>query len=106
MSNPSDVRSAMRVLVGCIFATAALAWNALGPPQVGASPFSLTGEVLIMHAGVGSLSSSGVQTIHAAIEVATSKDQCRREGWRSVFRADGSEFRDQGDCIQYVTTGQ
>jgi hypothetical protein len=38
--------------------------------------------------------------------VATSKDQCKDAGWRSFFRADGSSFRNQGDCIQYVNTGK
>jgi hypothetical protein len=38
--------------------------------------------------------------------VPTSKDQCKNGGWRGVFRADGTAFKNQGDCIQYVNTGR
>ncbi|MEO8434935.1 MAG: hypothetical protein ABI596_08575 [Pyrinomonadaceae bacterium] len=38
--------------------------------------------------------------------VATSKDQCKNGGYNSVKRADGSSFKNQGDCIQYVNTGK
>lgn len=31
---------------------------------------------------------------------------CRNNLWQQVKRADGSAFRDQGDCIQYVNTGK
>ena len=27
-------------------------------------------------------------------------------GWRNLHRADGSTFKNQGDCIQYVHTGK
>lgn len=39
-------------------------------------------------------------------EVATSKDQCKNGGFALVKRADGSAFKNQGDCIQYVNTGK
>jgi hypothetical protein len=38
--------------------------------------------------------------------VATNKDQCKNDGWMNVRRADGSMFKNQGDCIQYVNTGK
>jgi hypothetical protein len=38
--------------------------------------------------------------------VAKTKDDCKNGGWQSVFRADGSAFKNQGDCIQYVNTGK
>jgi hypothetical protein len=34
------------------------------------------------------------------------KDYCKRNLWQYLTRADGSPFRNQGDCIQYVNTGQ
>jgi hypothetical protein len=34
------------------------------------------------------------------------KDECKLDGWMSLTRSDGSEFRNQGDCIQYVNTGK
>ncbi len=38
--------------------------------------------------------------------VATSQEQCKNGGWQTVTRADGSSFRNQGDCMQYVNTGR
>lgn len=38
--------------------------------------------------------------------VPTNKDQCKNGGWMSMGRADGSGFKNQGDCIQYVNTGK
>ncbi|HKY05111.1 MAG TPA: hypothetical protein VJQ56_09480 [Blastocatellia bacterium] len=39
-------------------------------------------------------------------EVAASKDACKNGGWKTLRRADGSAFKNQGDCIQYVNTGK
>jgi hypothetical protein len=39
-------------------------------------------------------------------EVASNKDQCKDGGWSTLHRADGSTFKNQGDCIQYVNTGK
>jgi len=41
-----------------------------------------------------------------AFTVATSKDACKNGGWETLTRADGSIFKNQGDCIQYVNTGK
>jgi hypothetical protein len=38
--------------------------------------------------------------------VATSKEQCKNGGYTDLKRADGSSFKNQGDCIQYVNTGK
>jgi hypothetical protein len=38
--------------------------------------------------------------------VAATKEQCMDGGWSGVKRADGSSFKNQGDCIQYVNTGK
>jgi hypothetical protein len=38
--------------------------------------------------------------------VASSKDDCKVGSWQSVKRADGSSFKNQGQCIQYVNTGK
>jgi predicted extracellular nuclease len=40
------------------------------------------------------------------LAIATDKDSCKVDGWKSVYRANGSEFKNQGDCIQYVNTGK
>ncbi|HMG72374.1 MAG TPA: hypothetical protein VK582_02650 [Pyrinomonadaceae bacterium] len=38
--------------------------------------------------------------------IATNKDQCKNGGWQTLFRANGTTFKNQGDCIQYVNTGK
>ena len=38
--------------------------------------------------------------------IATNKEQCKYGGWMTVVRADGSEFKNQGDCIQLLNTGK
>lgn len=38
--------------------------------------------------------------------VPQTKDDCKNDGWRGVTRADGTPFKNQGDCIQYVNTGK
>ena len=40
------------------------------------------------------------------VSVPTSKGQCKKGGWKSLFREDGTPFKNQGDCIQYVNTGK
>ncbi len=44
--------------------------------------------------------------VTASGQVATSKDQCKNGGWQNLSRQDGSGFKNQGDCIQYVNTGK
>ena len=41
-----------------------------------------------------------------AAGVATKKDDCKKGGWADLTRADGSSFKNQGDCIQYVNSGK
>lgn len=38
--------------------------------------------------------------------IATTKNQCKDGGWQTLFRANGTGFKNQGDCIQYVNTGK
>jgi len=45
-------------------------------------------------------------TMRIPFPVATDKDQCKSGGWASMFRTNGGEFKNQGDCIQYVNTGK
>ncbi|HXI23197.1 MAG TPA: hypothetical protein VNG71_04915 [Pyrinomonadaceae bacterium] len=39
-------------------------------------------------------------------EIATDKDQCKDGGWKTVFRADHSSFKNQGDCVSYTVNGK
>jgi hypothetical protein len=34
------------------------------------------------------------------------ENQCKNNGWLTVSRPDGTTFKNQGDCIQYVNTGK
>ncbi len=38
--------------------------------------------------------------------IAASKDDCKNGGWASVFRADASPFKNQGDCVSYTNNGK
>ena len=38
--------------------------------------------------------------------VATNKDQCKNDGWKTLTRADGSTFKNQGDCVSYTNNGR
>lgn len=42
----------------------------------------------------------------ADADVATKKDECKGGGWKDLTRENGSSFKNQGDCIQYVNTGK
>jgi hypothetical protein len=39
-------------------------------------------------------------------QVASSKEECKNAGWTNITRTDGSAFKNQGDCIQFVNTGK
>src|ERR1044072_1377483 len=41
-----------------------------------------------------------------AYTVATTANGCKSNGWQTLTRADGSSFKNQGDCIQNVNTGK
>lgn len=38
--------------------------------------------------------------------VVNSKDQCKNGGFSNVTRADGSPFKNQGDCVSYASNGK
>ena len=38
--------------------------------------------------------------------VPTSVEQCKNNGWQNLTKPDGTPFKNQGDCIQYVNTGK
>ena len=39
-------------------------------------------------------------------QVASGKDACKNDGWKTVKRADGSSFKNQGDCVSYTQNGR
>lgn len=38
--------------------------------------------------------------------VAPDREACKKDGWKTLFRADGSTFTNQGDCVSYVNTNR
>jgi hypothetical protein len=38
--------------------------------------------------------------------VPANADQCKKDGWSARTRANGSTFKNQGDCVSYVNTGK
>lgn len=58
--------------------------------------------------GYGAIHSVAFNDIQVtgAPTVPETKDQCKNDGWMSLRRADGSTFKNQGDCIQYFNTGK
>jgi hypothetical protein len=44
--------------------------------------------------------------VDGCVATPESKDDCKHGGWAELARADGSPFKNQGDCIQYVNTGK
>jgi hypothetical protein len=62
--------------------------------------FPLTGQIINID---NTLINS---TLYTYESTPTSKDQCKEGSWGNYTRADGSHFKNQGDCIQYVNTGK
>jgi hypothetical protein len=78
---------------------------ATGSPVIGAVPTgtTLNGVQVCPRTDQRGVASVGNCTI-GAVEVhfrPTTKDQCKNGGWR-----DFSQFKNQGDCIQFVNTGK
>ena len=40
------------------------------------------------------------------IPVPTNKDQCKNEGWMTMGHSDGTQFKNQGDCVSFVASGK
>ena len=77
--------------------------------------YIVTGVQLVTD-GVWAFPPGSVQTVHVdnvnidgkvyTFDQPTSKDECKNGGWQTLTREDGSTFKNQGDCIQYVNTGK
>jgi len=66
--------------------------------HVGATPFVIADD-----AGLWTVSN-----VHLGEQQAVrgNKDDCKKGGWKDLQRANGSSFKNQGDCIQYMNTGK
>lgn len=49
---------------------------------------------------------SGTVVTTFGCPVAVNANSCKNGGWQSLFRANGTSFKNQGDCMQYVNTGK
>lgn len=49
---------------------------------------------------------AGTTVNSSGCPLAVNKDQCKNGGWQGLFRANGTPFKNQGDCIQFVNTGK
>jgi hypothetical protein len=38
--------------------------------------------------------------------IARTKEQVKTVGWEKLVRRDGTSFKNQGDCMQYINTGR
>jgi hypothetical protein len=85
---------------GTFSATGSLT-TARGAPTATLLP---NGEVLVA-GGANSVVLASAE-LYISISVPTDKDQCKNNGWMTLFRPDGSPFKNQGDCIQFVNTGK
>ena len=45
-------------------------------------------------------------TVYDFEPVVTTKDECKNGGWANVVRADGTAFKNQGDCVSYTNNGK
>ena len=41
-----------------------------------------------------------------SLAVPEDKEECKNDGWKELYRTDGTQFKNQGDCVQYVNTGK
>ncbi len=65
--------------------------------EIGAIPFVIADDVGFWT----------VSNVHLGEAAATSdKNGCKKSGWQGLQREDGSSFKNQGDCIQYLNTGK
>jgi hypothetical protein len=39
-------------------------------------------------------------------KAASDKDDCKNGGWQNIRRADGTTFKNQGDCVSYTSNGR
>jgi parallel beta-helix repeat protein len=49
---------------------------------------------------------AGTQVNTSGCPLAVNKAQCMNGGWQTLYRANNSPFKNQGDCVQYVNTGK
>jgi hypothetical protein len=56
--------------------------------------------------GIGNACDPCPNTPGVSCPVATNKEQCKNNGWKTHFRANGTPFKNQGDCVSYTQNGK
>jgi hypothetical protein len=56
--------------------------------------------------GIGNACDPCPNTPGVSCPVATNKDHCKKGGWQTRFRANGTRFKNQGDCVSYTQNGK
>lgn len=80
-------------------------WNSASGPTNGGNPGG-TGDAID---GSGPVIFSPWLNAAASVgcfPVASNKDQCKANGWQTLFRANGTGFKNQGDCVSYTQNGK
>jgi hypothetical protein len=83
-----------------------------GPQTLGDATYNY--ELYAVEKGAGPngarLASVGITVVvgngGAPCNTPATAGQCKDNGWQTRTRGDGSTFKNQGDCIQYVNTGK
>lgn len=73
------------------------------------SPGVLSNTATITTAGTGTIAVGASTTTSTVINpppVPTDAAQCMNGGWVNYARPDGSAFKNQGDCVSFVTSGK
>jgi hypothetical protein len=72
--------------------------------------WTVIGIQLVVDAGWAHLDGEQAVTVNPDVQVdlgePESADDCKHGGWQSRTRADGSGFKNQGECIKYFNTGK
>ncbi|MGE0572057.1 MAG: hypothetical protein AB7P25_13275 [Dehalococcoidia bacterium] len=50
--------------------------------------------------------SSDINVVVTAVQIATNADACKKDGWKTLVRANGTSFKNQGDCVSYTKNGK
>ncbi|MEO7712141.1 MAG: hypothetical protein ABIV10_04415 [Gemmatimonadaceae bacterium] len=66
------------------------------------------GEALVASADALHLDTKNMSITYdfEPLRLATSKEACKDDGWKTLKRADGSGFKNQGDCVSYTENGK
>ena len=68
--------------------------------------FNGTGGNFVLDQGCWGGFQPAIRVSALYINEAKTQADCKNNGWQTHTRADGSTFKNQGDCIQYVNTGK